>query len=78
MIMPQPIATLDPAHVSPERELMRRMYRDGSVFMMGQNPDLPVMPEKPKQKQNLNGGWIYLAMIIMWSFNATEWRSRIG
>ena len=48
MIMPQPIATLDPAHPSPERELMRHMYKDGAVFMMGQNPDLPVMPKKPR------------------------------
>lgn len=47
MIMPQPVATLDPGHVSPEREMLRHMYRDGAVFMMGQNPDLPVMPEKP-------------------------------
>jgi len=47
MIMPQPVSTMDPEHPSPERELLRRMYRDGAVFMMGQNPDLPVMPEKP-------------------------------
>lgn len=47
MILPQPISTLDPDHPSPERELLRRMYREGAVFMMGQNPDLPVMPEKP-------------------------------
>lgn len=48
MMMPQPIATLDPSNPSPERQLMRKMYRDGAVFMMGQNPSLPVMPEKPQ------------------------------
>jgi hypothetical protein len=47
MIMPQPISTMDPDHPSPERDMLKRMYGQGSVFMMGQNPDLPVMPEKP-------------------------------
>lgn len=47
MIMPHPISTMDPLHPSPERELLRKMYRSGAVFMMGQNPDLPVMPKAP-------------------------------
>lgn len=47
MIMPQPMATVGPNSSGPERELLRRMYRDGAVFMMGQNPELPVMPAQP-------------------------------
>jgi hypothetical protein len=48
MIMPQPISTVGPDPSAAERELLKRMYRDGAVFMMGQNPELPVMPAKPK------------------------------
>jgi hypothetical protein len=48
MIMPQPVATMDPAHPSPERAMIRNMYKTGAVFMMGQNPALPVMPKKPQ------------------------------
>jgi hypothetical protein len=47
MIMPQPIALVDPKVENPERALLKRMSETGAVFMMGQNPDLPVMPEKP-------------------------------
>jgi hypothetical protein len=48
MIMPQPIALLDPRLENPERALLKRMCDTGAVFMMGQNPLLPVMPEKPQ------------------------------
>jgi HD domain len=47
MVMPQPIALVGPRVENPERELLKRMSEAGAVFMMGQNPDLPVMPEKP-------------------------------
>jgi hypothetical protein len=47
MIMPPPIAMVGRNPDATERELLGRMSRTGAVFMMGQNPDLPVMPEKP-------------------------------
>ncbi len=33
---------------SPSPRMLKRMNDTGAVFMMGQNPKLPVMPEKPK------------------------------
>ena len=48
MIMPQPIALVGRDAENPERALLKRMNETGAVFMMGQNPDLPVMPARPK------------------------------
>ena len=48
MMMPQPINQADPYGPSPEPALLQRMRETGAVFMMGQNPDLPVLPAKPK------------------------------
>lgn len=47
MIMPQPIAVLGTGMENPEPAMLKRMRETGAVFMMGQNPKLPVMPEKP-------------------------------
>ncbi len=47
MIMPQPISLVGAQARNPERSLLRHMRDDGAVFMMGQNPDLPVMPDRP-------------------------------
>jgi hypothetical protein len=49
LVLQQPIAnfTADGV-VEPEAELLKRMNETGAVFMMGQNPNLPVMPEKPR------------------------------
>ena len=48
MIMPQPIELVGNNTTNPEPRLLQRMRDTGAVFMMGQNPDLPVMPAKPK------------------------------
>ncbi|MCX7035093.1 MAG: HD domain-containing protein [Proteobacteria bacterium] len=48
MIMPQPIEVIGNNARNPEPELLQRMRDTGAVFMMGQNPDLCVMPERPK------------------------------
>ena len=48
MIMPQPIEVIGNNARNPEPELLQRMCDTGAVFMMGQNPDLCVMPERPK------------------------------
>jgi len=45
MVMPQPIA-LTGSGSNPEHELLRRMDAD-HVFMMGDNPELPRMPDRP-------------------------------
>ncbi len=47
MIMPQPIAVVGSARSNPEKALLRRMDAE-HVFMMGDNPQLPRMPEAPK------------------------------
>ena len=47
MIMPQPISLVGQNDTNPEPGLIRRMREEGAVFMMGQNPDLCVMPERP-------------------------------
>jgi len=47
MIMPPPIAMVGRDPDATERALLARMSQTGAVFMMGQNPELPVMPEKP-------------------------------
>jgi hypothetical protein len=46
MIVPQPIALAGAGEPSPEPALIERM-KAGHVFMMGDNPALPVMPERP-------------------------------
>ena len=49
MVLPQPIANFGPEGVAePEAPMLRHMMDTGAVFMMGQNPALPVMPDKPK------------------------------
>jgi len=47
MILPQPIALIGLGTDSPERAMLQKMRQSGAVFMMGQNPDLPLMPERP-------------------------------
>jgi HD domain len=48
MILPQPVANFGYGIAEPEAAMLKRMRDTGSVFMMGQNPALPVMPTKPK------------------------------
>jgi hypothetical protein len=48
MKLPPPIANFGAADPDPEPALLRRMREKGAVFMMGQNPELPVMPERPR------------------------------
>ncbi|MEJ0098811.1 MAG: hypothetical protein WDO12_03335 [Pseudomonadota bacterium] len=49
MAMQQPLANFTAEGVNePEAAMLRHMAETGAVFMMGQNPKLPVMPEKPK------------------------------
>lgn len=48
MTMPQPIAVLGTAEENPEKAMLRHMRETGAVFMMGQNPSLSVMPDKPR------------------------------
>jgi len=48
MIMPQPIAVLGTGLPNPEHALLERMRSAGAVFMMGDNPALPLMPARPQ------------------------------
>jgi hypothetical protein len=49
MVLPQPISNFRlEGVVEPEAAMLKHMREAGAVFMMGQNPNLPVMPEKPK------------------------------
>jgi hypothetical protein len=48
VIMPQPIALLGLDADDVETALLDRVRETGAVFMMGQNPALAVMPEKPR------------------------------
>jgi hypothetical protein len=49
MVLPQPIANFRADGVAePEAAMLRHMNEAGAVFMMGQNPNLPVMPERPR------------------------------
>ena len=49
MAMPQPLANFGSDGVAePETAMLKHMLDTGAVFMMGQNPALPVMPDKPK------------------------------
>src|ERR1700688_650145 len=47
LILPHPIADLGRQHPELERDMMARLGPD-CVFMMGDNPVLPKMPEKPQ------------------------------
>jgi hypothetical protein len=47
MILPQPVALIGRGEKSPEPGMLQHMQQTGAVFMMGQNPELPVMPERP-------------------------------
>ena len=47
MILPQPVALVGKRDDNPEAGMLRHMRESGAVFMMGQNPNLPVMPERP-------------------------------
>ena len=47
MILPQPVALVGQRTGHPEATMLRHMRDSGAVFMMGQNPELPVMPERP-------------------------------
>lgn len=48
MKLPPPIATLGAREPNPEPGMLRHMRETGAVFMMGQNPELPQMPAKPR------------------------------
>ncbi|MDQ2640346.1 MAG: hypothetical protein M3Y79_07190 [Pseudomonadota bacterium] len=49
MVLPQPISNFRADGVAePEAAMLRHMNEAGAVFMMGQNPNLPVMPERPR------------------------------
>lgn len=49
LVLPQPISNFRAEGVVfPEPEMLQKMNTTGAVFMMGQNPNLPVMPEKPR------------------------------
>jgi hypothetical protein len=49
LVMPQPLGnfTAEGIH-EPEPALLKQMVDTGAVFMMGQNPNLPVFPERPR------------------------------
>ena len=49
LVLPQPVANFhaDGYH-DPEPAMLARMRQEGAVFMMGQSPTLPVMPERPR------------------------------
>jgi hypothetical protein len=49
MVMQQPVSNFTAEGMAqPEAAMLKRMNDTGAVFMMGQNPNLPVMPEKPR------------------------------
>ncbi len=49
MVLPQPISNFRAEGVvEPESAMLQHMREAGAVFMMGQNPNLPVMPERPR------------------------------
>ncbi len=49
MVLQQPLANFTAEGVfEPEAALLKKMNETGAVFMMGQNPNLPLMPEKPR------------------------------
>jgi HD domain len=48
MVLQQPINNFSDRDSNPEPALLKRMRDTGAVFMMGQNPALPVMPKQPR------------------------------
>jgi hypothetical protein len=49
MVLPQSLANFGADGVAePEPAMLKHMMDTGAVFMMGQNPSLPVMPERPQ------------------------------
>jgi len=48
MILPSPIACFGSDNPTPEPALLHHMRETGAVFMMGTNPALPLMPERPR------------------------------
>jgi hypothetical protein len=49
LTMPQPVANFDgEGWHQPEPGYLAQMNERGAVFMMGQNPKLPLMPERPQ------------------------------
>ncbi len=49
LTMPQPLGNFDSDGMhQPEPALLKQMYDSGAVFMMGQNANLPLMPERPR------------------------------
>jgi HD domain len=49
LVMPQPLGNFDSDGMhQPEPALLKRMNETGAVFMMGQNANLPLMPERPR------------------------------
>jgi hypothetical protein len=49
MTMPQPIANFGAEGLKePEAAYLKRMNETGAIFMMGQHPQLPLMPERPR------------------------------
>jgi hypothetical protein len=49
LVMQQPLANFIAEGVyEPETALLKQMNDTGAVFMMGQNANLPVMPERPR------------------------------
>lgn len=49
MVLQQPLANFTAEGIyEPEAALLKKMNEAGAVFMMGQNPNLPVMPDKPR------------------------------
>jgi HD domain len=47
LVLPQPLANFHASGLAePEAAMLERMREEGAVFMMGQNPNLPVLPEK--------------------------------
>jgi hypothetical protein len=49
LVMPQPLGNFDAdGWHQPEPALLKQMVDSGAVFMMGDNPKLPRMPERPR------------------------------
>lgn len=49
LVMPQPVANFHADGLNqPEPALLKQMNERQALFMMGQNPNLPLMPERPR------------------------------
>jgi hypothetical protein len=46
--LPQPISLVSAGPEDPEQAMLDRVRQTDAVFMMGQNPELPLMPERPR------------------------------